>query len=38
VLGFGGVTFAAVGFAKIIFLVAIILFFVAAIAETIRTV
>jgi len=36
VLGFGGIAVAAVGIAKIVFFVAIILFLVAALAGTIR--
>jgi uncharacterized membrane protein YtjA (UPF0391 family) len=38
VLGFGGIASAAVGIAKIVFLVALVLFLVAAIAGTMRTV
>jgi len=37
VLGFGGIAFAAVGIAKIVFLVALVLFVVAALAGTMRT-
>jgi uncharacterized membrane protein YtjA (UPF0391 family) len=36
VLGFGGVAFAAVGMAKIVFFIAILLFLVAALAGTMR--
>jgi uncharacterized membrane protein YtjA (UPF0391 family) len=38
VLGFGGIASAAVGIAKIVFFVALLLFLIAAIAGTIRTV
>jgi uncharacterized membrane protein YtjA (UPF0391 family) len=38
VLGFGGIAMAAVGIAKIVFFVALLLFVVAAIAGTMRTV
>jgi uncharacterized membrane protein YtjA (UPF0391 family) len=38
VLGFGGIASAAVGIAKVVFLVALLLFVVAAIAGTMRTV
>lgn len=38
VLGFGGIAFAAVGIAKIVFLVALLLFVIAAIAGTLRSV
>ena len=38
VLGFGGIASAAVGIAKVVFLVALLLFVVAAIAGTVRTV
>jgi uncharacterized membrane protein YtjA (UPF0391 family) len=38
VLGFGGIATAAVGIAKVIFLVALLLFAVAAIAGTMRTI
>jgi uncharacterized membrane protein YtjA (UPF0391 family) len=36
VLGFGGVAFAAIGMAKIVFFIAILLFLVAALAGTMR--
>jgi uncharacterized membrane protein YtjA (UPF0391 family) len=38
VLGFGGIATAAVGIAKVIFLVVLLLFVIAAVAGTIRTV
>jgi uncharacterized membrane protein YtjA (UPF0391 family) len=38
VLGFGGIALAAVGIAKIVFFVALLLFVVAAIAGTLRAV
>jgi uncharacterized membrane protein YtjA (UPF0391 family) len=38
VLGFGGIASAAVGIAKVVFLVALLLFVIAAIAGTMRTV
>lgn len=38
VLGFGGIASAAVGIAKIVFLVALLLFVIAAVVGTIRTV
>jgi uncharacterized membrane protein YtjA (UPF0391 family) len=38
VLGFGGIASAAVGIAKVIFLVALLLFAIAAIAGTMRTI
>ena len=38
VLGFGGIATTAVGIAKVIFLVVLLLFVIAAVAGTIRTV
>lgn len=38
VLGFGGIAMAAVGIAKIVFFVALLLFVIAAIAGTLRAV
>jgi uncharacterized membrane protein YtjA (UPF0391 family) len=36
VLGFGGIAFAAVGMAKIVFFLALLLFLIAALAGTLR--
>lgn len=38
VLGFGGIATAAVGIAKVVFLVALLLFVIAAVVGTLRTV
>ncbi len=38
VLGFGGIAMAAVGIAKIVFFVALLLFLIAAVAGTLRSV
>ena len=38
VLGFGGIAFAAVGIAKVVFLVALLMFVIAALAGTMRAV
>jgi len=38
VLGFGGIASAAVGIAKIVFLVALVLFLAAAVAGSLRTI